>query len=74
MNGVYYNRTSKAALSAFQEAQATTDPKTIILAEYTFLSQKLDFCEKADKDTLNNLAQIAFRQPFRRTGRICVIA
>jgi hypothetical protein len=45
------------AMSAFQEAQATTDPQTIILAEYTFLSQEFQFCEKTDKDSLSSLAQ-----------------
>ncbi len=43
------------ALSAFKEAQATTDPQTIILAEYTFLSQELQFCDKTDKDSLSSL-------------------
>ena len=43
------------ALSAFQEAQATADPETIILAEYTFLSQEFQFCEKTDKDTISSL-------------------
>jgi hypothetical protein len=45
------------ALSAFQEAQSTADPRTIILAEYTFLSQELEFCEKTDKDSLSSLTQ-----------------
>jgi hypothetical protein len=43
------------ALSSFQKAQATADPETIILAEYTFLSQELEFCEKTDKDSLTSL-------------------
>jgi len=29
------------ALSSFQEAQTTADPQTILLAEYTFISQEL---------------------------------
>jgi hypothetical protein len=45
------------AMTSFQEAQATADPQTIILAEYTFLSQELEFCEKTDKDSLNSLTQ-----------------
>jgi hypothetical protein len=45
------------ALSAFQQAQATADPKTIILAEYTFLSQELEFCDKGDKDSSSSLTQ-----------------
>jgi len=43
------------ALSAFQEAQITADPETIILAEYTFLTQELQFCEKTDKDSISSL-------------------
>jgi hypothetical protein len=45
------------AMSAFKEAQATADPGTIILAEYTFLSQELEFCEKDDKETLSSLTK-----------------
>ena len=45
------------ALSSFQEAQTTADPQTIILAEYTFLSQELEFCEKTDKDSLTSLTK-----------------
>jgi hypothetical protein len=45
------------ALSAFQEAQITSDPQTIILAEYTFLSQELEFCEETDNDSLSSLTQ-----------------
>jgi hypothetical protein len=43
------------ALSAFEKAQMTADPETIILAEYTFLTQELQFCEKTDKDSLSSL-------------------
>ena len=45
------------ALTAFKEAQSTGDPHTIILAEYTFLSQELQFCAKTDKNTINSLTQ-----------------
>jgi hypothetical protein len=45
------------AMSAFREAQSTADPQTIILAEYTFLSQELEFCDKTDKDSLSSLTQ-----------------
>jgi hypothetical protein len=45
------------ALSAFQEAQSSADPQTIILAEYTFISQELEFCEEADKDSFGSLTQ-----------------
>ena len=45
------------ALATFKEAQATADPQIMILAEYTFLTQELEFCEKSDKDSLNSLTQ-----------------
>jgi len=45
------------AMTAFKEAQATADPQTIILAEYTFLTQELESCEKSDKDSINSLTQ-----------------
>ena len=45
------------ALAAFKEAQSTADPHTIILVEYTFLTQELQFCEKTDKDSLSSLTQ-----------------
>ena len=45
------------AMSAFKEAKATADPQTIILVEYTFLSQELQFCVETDKDTLSSLTQ-----------------
>jgi len=43
------------ALSAFKDAQISADPQTIILAEYTFITQELQFCEETDKDTFSSL-------------------
>jgi hypothetical protein len=45
------------AMTAFQEAQSSSDPQTIILAEYTFISQELQLCDKADKDSINSLSK-----------------
>ena len=45
------------AMTAFKEAQTTADPQIMILAEYTFLTQELQFCEKTDKDSLNSLTK-----------------
>ena len=44
-------------MSAFQEALSSADPQTIILAEYTFLTQELQICDKSDKDSLGSLTQ-----------------
>jgi hypothetical protein len=54
---ISYEKGIAEALAAFKEAQVTADPQTIILAEYTFLIQELQFCEKADKDSINSLTQ-----------------
>ena len=45
------------ALSSFQKAEATADPQIIILAEYTFLTQELEFCEDTDKDSKTSLTK-----------------
>jgi len=44
-------------LSGFKEAQASADPQTILLAEYTFITQELQFCEKIDKPAINSLSR-----------------
>ena len=54
---VFYERGIAEALTAFKEAQATTDPQTMILAEYTFLTQELQLCDTSDKDSLSSLTQ-----------------
>lgn len=45
------------AMSAFQEAQVSIDPRALILAEYTFLVQELSFCDVTDKDSLSSLTR-----------------
>ena len=47
------------AMTAFKEAQTTADPQILILAEYTFISQELQFCDKSDKDSLSSLTKAA---------------
>jgi len=54
---ISYEEGIAKALDAFKEAQATADPQTIILVEYTFLTQELQFCDKSDKDSLTSLTQ-----------------
>jgi len=54
---IFYEDGIAEAMSAFKEAQATADPQIMILAEYTFLIQELQFCVKTDKDSLNSLTQ-----------------
>jgi len=54
---IFYEDGIAEALSAFKEAQTTADPQIMILAEYAFLTQELQFCEKSDKDSLGSLTQ-----------------
>jgi len=54
---ISYEEGISAAMSIFKEAQTTTDPEIIILAEYTFITQDLEFCEKSDKDARNSLTR-----------------
>ena len=54
---ISYETGIAVALSAFRDAVSTADPKAIILAEYTFISQELQFCDATDKDTLSSLTQ-----------------
>jgi hypothetical protein len=45
------------AMIAFQETQTLADPQIMLLAEYTFITQELEFCEKADKDSQSSLTK-----------------
>ena len=54
---IFYEEGISGAMTTFKEAQATADPQTMILAEYTFLTQELEFCEKTDKDSLSSLTK-----------------
>jgi hypothetical protein len=54
---IFYEEGIAEAMSAFQQAQATADPQTMIVAEYTFLTQELEFCEKSDKESLSSLTK-----------------
>lgn len=47
------------ALEAFREAQdgATQDLELLMIAEYTFVGQELNFCASSDTDTINSLNQ-----------------
>jgi hypothetical protein len=54
---IFYEDGIAEALSAFQEAQTSADPRAIILAEYTFLTQELQFCDKSDKDSITSLTK-----------------
>ena len=47
---ISYEKGIAQAMSAFKEAQSSADPETILLAEYTFITQELQFCVKTDAD------------------------
>ena len=52
-----YERGIALALSTFRDAQSTYDPQTIIIVEYTFLNQELQFCDETDIDSRSSLTQ-----------------
>jgi hypothetical protein len=54
---IAYETGISGALAAFQQAQSTADPQTLILAELNFLQQELSFCHEADTDTKSSLTQ-----------------
>ena len=54
---ISYEMGISQSLSAFRDARSTNDPYVIILVEYTFLNQELQFCEKTDTDSLNSLTK-----------------
>jgi len=53
---ISYEKGIAGAMAAFLEAKDTADPETIVRAEYAFLSQELQFCDKADRDAQGSLA------------------
>jgi len=54
---ISYEDGISAAFSAFKEAQTTADPLTLLIVEYTFITQEKQLCDKSDTDTLNSLTQ-----------------
>jgi hypothetical protein len=54
---ISYERGISAALTAFKEAKTSADPQILILAEYTFISQELQFCDKSDNDSISSLTK-----------------
>ena len=52
---ISYEKGISEAMEIFKEAQASLDPQAIILAEYTFLTQELEFCDEADNYGKNSL-------------------
>jgi hypothetical protein len=59
---IFYETGIATAMTAFQQASnqrfaTSADTHALILAEYTFITQELQLCDKADKDTINSLTQ-----------------
>jgi len=54
---ISYEGGIEKAMIAFQHAQQSADPQTLILAEWTFLGQELQLCDKTDKDSINSLTK-----------------
>jgi hypothetical protein len=54
---ISYEKGIAEALFTFEKAQTSTDPQAIILIEYAFISQELQLCDEADKNTRSSLTQ-----------------
>jgi hypothetical protein len=54
---ISYEKGIAQAMSVFQEAQVSSDPQSMILAEYTFVTQEFQLCKKTDTDTINSLTK-----------------
>ena len=52
-----YENGISSALTTFRDAQSSVDPEIIILVEYTFLVQELQFCVETDIDSRSSLTQ-----------------
>jgi len=58
---ISYEKGITSALTGFQKAQASADPQTMLLTEYTFLVQELQFCHETDKYAFNSLTKAVHR-------------
>ena len=54
---LFYEDGISSALDIFKNAQASTDPQTMVLVELSFLRQEFQFCEETDTITRNSLSQ-----------------
>ena len=54
---ISYEKGIAEAMSTFQEAQTSADPQVLILAEYAFITQEFQLCDKSDKDSLDSLSK-----------------
>jgi hypothetical protein len=54
---ISYEKGIATASAVFLEAHASGDAETIILVEYAFLEQELQFCAEEDTDTKSSLTQ-----------------
>jgi hypothetical protein len=52
---ISYHRGLDIAMTAFQEARTTGDPNSMLLVEYTFLNQELQFCDPTDTNAFSSL-------------------
>jgi hypothetical protein len=54
---VSYETGIAEAMTSFQEAQKSADPQSVIFAEYTFITQEFQLCNKDDKDSISSLTK-----------------
>jgi hypothetical protein len=54
---IHYEEGISGFLTSFREAQASSDPQILVLAELIFLQQEFQFCDEADSVTRSSLTQ-----------------
>ena len=54
---ISYEKGITEAMAVFQTAQTSADPYIMLLTEYTFLIQELQFCHEADKHAFISLTK-----------------
>ena len=54
---ISYEKGIAEALKVFKEARLSADPQILLLAEYTFITQELELCPRADNNTINSLTK-----------------
>ena len=54
---IFYEDGISEAMTIFQKIQNSTDPEAIIFAEFAYITQEFQLCEKTDTNTINSLTK-----------------
>ena len=54
---IFYEDGISEAMSIFQKIQVSADPEALIFAEFAFITQEFQLCDKTDTNTINSLTK-----------------